>query len=163
MSDFEDPICPILVRAVVRGIEKLNAVGRCCARGVTADKGRRARSGGRCGLDGHRGFWQGLTRRCGEFKVEEPSSGPVLSMLDIPRSEPLISDVRLRGSSSDFDLPETAVRLRVSQTEDDAGEKDGLTSSEGEELAALRQENRRLREDFGILKRATAFFAKGTR
>ncbi|MFG2656895.1 hypothetical protein [Streptomyces sp. NPDC048425] len=87
----------------------------------------------------------------------------MLSMLDIPRSEPLISDVRLRGSSSDFGLSETAVRLRVSQAEVDAGEKDGLTSSEGEELAALRQENRRLREDFGILKRATAFFAKGTR
>jgi hypothetical protein len=35
----------------------------------------------------------------------------------------------------------------------------GLTSAERQKLAALRRENRRLREDVGILKRATAFFA----
>ncbi|MER5217668.1 transposase, partial [Streptomyces sp. NPDC002838] len=57
--------------------------------------------------------------------------------------------------AKDFDLTETAVRLWVSQAEVDAGERDGLTSSEREELAALRRENRRLREDVEILKRAT--------
>src|SRR3954452_9507169 len=62
-----------------------------------------------------------------------------------------------------FDLTETAVRLWVSQAETDAGERDSLTSSEREELAALRRENRRLREDVEVLKRATAFFAKETR
>ena len=41
--------------------------------------------------------------------------------------------------------------------------RDGLTSGEREELARLRRENRRLREDVEILKRATAFFAKETR
>ena len=40
---------------------------------------------------------------------------------------------------------------------------DGLTSNERDELAALRRENRRLREDVEVLKRATAFFAKETR
>ena len=65
--------------------------------------------------------------------------------------------------AKDFDLTETAVRLWVSQAEVDAGERDGLTSSGREELAALRRENRRLREDVDILKRATAFFAKETR
>ncbi|MFD7020813.1 hypothetical protein [Streptomyces sp. NPDC059928] len=49
--------------------------------------------------------------------------------------------------AKDFDLTETAVRLWVSQAEVDEGERDGLTSSEREELAALRRENRRLRED----------------
>ena len=39
----------------------------------------------------------------------------------------------------------------------------GLTTSEKDELAQLRRENRRLREDVEILKRATAFFAKETR
>ncbi|MFE5211605.1 transposase [Streptomyces sp. NPDC056600] len=63
----------------------------------------------------------------------------------------------------DFDLPETAVRLWVSQAQVDAGEKDGLTSAERDELARLRRENRRLREDVEVLKRATAFFAKETR
>src|SRR3954469_13207511 len=65
--------------------------------------------------------------------------------------------------AKDFDLTETAVRLWVSQAETDGGERDGLTSSEREELAALRRENRRLREDVEVLKRATAFFAKETR
>ncbi|WP_405825953.1 transposase [Streptomyces sp. NBC_01390] len=49
--------------------------------------------------------------------------------------------------------------LWVGQAEVDAGEGDGLTSSEREELEALRRESRRLREDVEVLKRASAFFA----
>lgn len=63
----------------------------------------------------------------------------------------------------DFDLTETAVREWVRQADVDAGRKDGVTTTEREELAQLRRENRRLREDVEILKRATAFFAKETR
>jgi transposase len=63
----------------------------------------------------------------------------------------------------DFDLTETAVRKWVNQAEIDAGTRQGLTSDEREELARLRRENRQLREDVGILKRATAFFAQETR
>ena len=65
----------------------------------------------------------------------------------------------------DFDLTETAVREWVKQAERDEGTRQdgGLTSSERKELARLRAENRRLREDVEILKRATAFFAKETR
>jgi len=72
-------------------------------------------------------------------------------------------DRSLGQVARDFDLTETAVRLWVSQAEVDAGERDGLTSSEREELAALRRENRRLQQDVDILKRATAFFAQETR
>jgi transposase len=63
----------------------------------------------------------------------------------------------------DFDLTETAVRGWVKQAEVDAGERDGLSTEERTELAELRRENRQLREDVAILKRATAFFAKETR
>jgi transposase len=62
-----------------------------------------------------------------------------------------------------FDLTETAVREWVRQADVDAGRRDGLTTTEREELSQLRRENRRLREDVEILKRATAFFAKETR
>jgi transposase len=65
--------------------------------------------------------------------------------------------------AKDFDLTETAVREWVKQAEVDAGERPGLTGDERRELAELRRENRRLREDVEVLKRATAFFAKETR
>ena len=67
--------------------------------------------------------------------------------------------------AKDFDLTETAVREWVRQAERDAGTRQdgGLTSDERKEVAELRRENRRLREDVEILKRATAFFAKETR
>ena len=64
----------------------------------------------------------------------------------------------------DFDLSETAVRNWLKQAELDAGTRvDGLTRDERAELAQLRRENRRLREDNDILKRATAFFAREIR
>jgi transposase len=67
--------------------------------------------------------------------------------------------------AKDYDLTETAVREWVRQRERDAGTRHdgGLTSGERAELAQLRRENRRLREDVEILKRATAFFAQETR
>jgi transposase len=67
--------------------------------------------------------------------------------------------------AKDFDLTETAVREWVRQAERDAGTRSdgGLTSTEQQELARLRRENRQLREDVEILKRATAFFAQETR
>src|SRR5271155_1847771 len=63
----------------------------------------------------------------------------------------------------DFDLTETNVRTWVKQAEIDQGVRPGLTSEERDELAKLRRENRSLREDVEILKRATVFFAKETR
>src|SRR6266542_3232588 len=59
----------------------------------------------------------------------------------------------------DLDLTETAVREWVRQTDVDAGLREGLSTEERQELARLRRENRVLREERDILKRATAFFA----
>ena len=82
-----------------------------------------------------------------------------------PEFKAEIVEVCRRGDRSigqvakDFDLTETAVRDGVRRADIDEGARsDGLSSAEREELAALRRENRRLREDVEILKRATAFF-----
>ena len=88
-----------------------------------------------------------------------------------PEFKAEIVDLCQRGDRSvgqiarDFDLTETAVREWVKQAERDTGTRTdgGLTTEERQELAQLRRENRRLREDVEILKRATAFFAKETR
>ena len=75
-----------------------------------------------------------------------------------------VGDRSVGQVARDFDLTETAVREWVRQAErDDGGGGGDLTSSEREELARLRRENRQLREDVGVLKRATAFFAGETR
>ena len=46
------------------------------------------------------------------------------------------------------------MRLWVRQADIDDGRRDGLTTGEREELARLRRENRVLREERDILKRA---------
>ena len=63
----------------------------------------------------------------------------------------------------DLDLTETAVREWVKQADIDEGRRDGLTTAERDELTRLRRENRVLREERDLLKRATAFFARETR
>jgi transposase len=75
--------------------------------------------------------------------------------------------VRTSGKSvgevcRDLDLTETVVRRWVAQAEFDTGRRDGLTTAEREELSRLRRENRVLREERDILKKAAAFFAKET-
>src|SRR5215471_17967607 len=63
--------------------------------------------------------------------------------------------------SQELDLTETALRSWVRQGEIDAGRgpAGALTTEEREELGRLRRENRTLRLERDILKKATAFFS----
>jgi len=98
----------------------------------------------------------GKPRRCcrftGQFQAETAELG-------------LRENRQIGHVGQDVDLIATASRARASQAEADAGTRDdgGLTSAERRELAELRRENRRLREDVEILKRATAIFATAAR
>jgi len=73
--------------------------------------------------------------------------------------------VRSSGKSipqicSDLDLTETTVRNWVRQAQVDSGEREGLTSDERDELRRLRAENKTLKMERDLLKKAAAFFAK---
>src|SRR5262245_42709259 len=64
----------------------------------------------------------------------------------------------------DLDLTETALRGWVKRAQADrTNGRTGLTTVEREELARLRKENRILREEREILKKAAAFFANERR
>jgi transposase len=64
----------------------------------------------------------------------------------------------------ELDLTPSSLTKWVSQVRADRSHgKTGLTTTEREELARLRKENRILQEEREILKKATAFFAKQSR
>lgn len=71
-------------------------------------------------------------------------------------------DRSIKQVAQDLGLVETALRRWVSQAEVDVGKgpPGALTSDEREELAQLRRENKRLKEEREILKAAATFFAK---
>ena len=92
----------------------------------------------------------------------------------MPRSKPAYPPefkaeaVRLVGSSDrslsrlakDLGVADQTLRNWVRRAEIDDGVRDGLASSEREELRQLRREVRTLRQEREILKKAAAFFAK---
>ncbi len=66
------------------------------------------------------------------------------------------------AAARDLGIEQTSLRNWVRQYEVDRGKgpAGALTSQEQEELRRLRRENRQLRMEREILKKATAFFAK---
>jgi transposase len=66
----------------------------------------------------------------------------------------------LRATAEHLGVSVEALRAWVKQADVDAGERDGLTTDERAELTRLRRENRVLRMERDLLKKATAFFAR---
>ncbi len=66
----------------------------------------------------------------------------------------------LKAICSELGISLETLRHWVNQSKIDAGEAPGLTTEEREELRKLRRENRVLREEREILKKAAAFFAR---
>jgi transposase len=64
--------------------------------------------------------------------------------------------------AKDLGVSDMTLRNWIKRADVDAGKRQGLTSDEREELRQLRRENRTLRMEREILKKAAAFFAKET-
>jgi len=99
--------------------------------------------------------------------MEEQRKRPRRSFSDEYKAE-VVELCRTSGKSISevagaLGLTVSAVRRWVAQADIDAGRRPGMTSEEHSELVQLRKENRVLREERDILKRATVFFAKETR
>jgi transposase len=88
-----------------------------------------------------------------EFKAEA---------VQLARSFP---EKSIRHLAHELGIADQTLRNWVKQAQIDRGEREGLSTEEREELRRLRRENRILREEREILKKAAAFFAKedGTR
>jgi transposase len=85
--------------------------------------------------------------------TEEFKAGAVRLVLDEGKT--------VGAAARDLDLTETALREWVRRARADRSQgRSGLTTAERDELARLRKENRELRTERDILKKAAAFFAK---
>ena len=75
------------------------------------------------------------------------------------------SDKSIPKMAEELGIASESLRRWIRQYEVDEGERDGLATSEREELSRLRRENKTLRQEREFLKKAAVFFAReeGTR
>jgi transposase len=73
------------------------------------------------------------------------------------------SGLSMARVGQDLGVSTGSLKVWVRQAEVDAGQREGLASAEREELLVLRRENRVLREERNILKKAAAFSPRRAR
>ena len=83
-----------------------------------------------------------------EFKAEA---------VRLARSSP---EKSIRQLAYELGIADQTLRNWVKQAQIDRGEREGLSTEEREELCRLRKENKVLKQEREILKKAAAFFAK---
>ena len=69
------------------------------------------------------------------------------------------SDKSIRDIATELGVSTESLRRWIVQHDVDAGQREGASTDEIEELRRLRKENRRLKMEREILKKAAAFFA----
>ena len=77
----------------------------------------------------------------------------------------LSSEKSIPKMAKELGIADESLRRWLRQHELDAGEHEGLTTDERQELSRLRRENKTLRQEREFLKKAAVFFAReeGTR
>ena len=70
-------------------------------------------------------------------------------------------DLSLKQVATDFGVSQASVTNWIRQADIDEGRVSGVTSAEAEQMRALKKRNRILEQEVEILRRATAYFAKG--
>lgn len=70
------------------------------------------------------------------------------------------SEKPLYELARDFGVSTETLRNWLRQQQIDTGKREGVTTDEREELRRLRKENKVLKEDREVLRKATAFFAR---
>jgi transposase len=102
-------------------------------------------------------LWQKESRMAKSKRYQQPYTPEFRArILELLRAGRAIS-----GLEKEFGVSEVSIRAWRKQHELDEGVRtDGATSDEKAELAKLRRENERLREERDILKKAAAWFAQ---